>query len=121
LYHVQYFRLLEQLFVIKIGKFAFQYFDFMGQIQCPDCESIRWGSLVPTGDGKCSHCQGTGKLVLYEDVTDAFLTGEDTCRFCSGTRQCQTCGGTGRIEDDTEDSYTEEENTDEESYSEEDE
>ena len=51
--------------------------------RCPDCDS---GLL--TGDGRCSHCHGSGtNLNLASDVPQ--------CLFCRGTGVCQTCGGAG--------------------------
>ena len=51
--------------------------------RCPDCDS---GLL--TGDGRCSHCHGSGtNLNLASDVPQ--------CLFCKGTGVCQTCRGDG--------------------------
>ena len=51
--------------------------------RCPECDS---GLL--TGDGRCSHCHGSGtNLNLASDVPQ--------CPFCKGTGVCQTCRGDG--------------------------
>jgi hypothetical protein len=54
--------------------------------RCPDCDSG-----VVTGDGRCSHCHGSGtNLNLASDIPQ--------CLFCKGTCVCQTCGGDGMIQ-----------------------
>src|SRR5262249_24108021 len=54
--------------------------------RCPDCDS---GML--NGDGRCSHCHGSGtNLNFASDVPQ--------CLFCKGTGVCQSCGGDGMIQ-----------------------
>ncbi len=73
--------------------------------KCPDC----WldGVYFISGDGNCSHCQGTGIFsgLLVRGILDS------VCDVCSGTGQCQTCGGTGLVSLESEENQNEDEET----------
>lgn len=66
---------------------------------CRDCHHPDLTSFFDNkGDGRCSSCEGTGKIHgVMDAVTSLFVEKEPnhTCEVCSGTGQCQTCGGTG--------------------------
>jgi DnaJ-class molecular chaperone len=46
-------------------------------------------SGLPTGDGKCAQCHGTG-------INTQPNSAQAKCPSCNGTGVCQTCGGRGR-------------------------
>jgi hypothetical protein len=56
--------------------------------RCLDCD----GGIF-TGDGRCSHCHGSGvNLNLASDIPK--------CLSCDGSGVCKTCGGTGMAPDE---------------------
>jgi len=68
--------------------------------QCPDCDSIRFFSELPEGNGKCSACHGMGAGVFFDDALMEMLRREPpACEECSGTGTCQTCSGAGVVEE----------------------
>ncbi len=68
--------------------------------QCPDCDSIRFFSELPEGNGKCSACHGTGFGQFLDAGIMEMLNGEQpACEECLGTGQCPTCTGTGVVEE----------------------
>jgi hypothetical protein len=51
------------------------------------------------GSGICSHCHGSGQQLgdAHEIIGDQELVPSENgpCTFCLGTGTCQTCNGTG--------------------------
>jgi RecJ-like exonuclease len=81
--------------------------------ECNDCDGPDLGAALVMdfrGNGKCSHCHGTGKSQdLVDNFVDEIMDNETDCHECSGTGQCQECGGTGKVVDDDEEEDSEEE------------
>lgn len=45
------------------------------------------------GDGKCSHCYGTGEDPSF--IPQIGGVPPEDCEYCGGSGECQTCDGTG--------------------------
>jgi hypothetical protein len=60
--------------------------------RCKDCDNLI--ILRDVGNGKCSHCHGSGtKNTFANDIS-----GVDTkCSKCKGSGRCPTCNGTGQV------------------------
>jgi hypothetical protein len=69
---------------------------------CPDCDYNAGGVFGEWGNGKCSHCHGTGKFdSMIDKIVDVAggydLSDHDDCYECHGSKICQTCHGTGVV------------------------
>ena len=57
---------------------------------CTDCQNT--APISGMGNGKCRHCNGTGKTRKIGRPKH-----HAKCRKCTGTGMCQTCKGFGTI------------------------
>jgi len=55
-----------------------------------------YGMPFPCSNGKCSRCNGKGKISLFDKCPICIGTG--TCIFCKGSGKCTICKGDGCYE-----------------------
>lgn len=71
--------------------------------RCRDCDGTEFmggGLFSDIGNGRCSHCHGSGRLPSFiSGLAAPFVDCEPDmpCDVCSETGQCQTCGGNGYV------------------------